>query len=85
MPNTYSDCYFCGGELAEQRGVREIWWQGRLHLVENVPLGVCGQCGQKVVLPAVAKMIDQILAGQEPPSSFVQVPSYRFRETERVA
>ena len=84
MAGQYSDCYFCGGEVQEQRIAREIWWRGKLHLVENVPVGVCRQCGQKVILPQVAKSVDQILAGQVPPDAFVAVPTYRFRETEPV-
>lgn len=85
MSHQYSDCYFCGGEVQEQHVSREIWWQGKLHLIEGVPVGVCSQCGQKVVLPVVAKSIDQILGGQTTPDHFVQVPTFRFREVERVA
>ncbi len=81
----YSDCYFCGGEVREELVHREIWWQGRLHLIDNVPIGVCQQCGQKFVLPGVAKAIDRMLAGKEPPAAFIQVPTYRFRETGKVA
>ncbi len=84
MPVEYSDCYFCGGQISEKLIRREIWWQGKLHLIENVPVGVCQQCGQKIILPSVAKVIDRILAGVKPPDGFVKVPSYRFPETEAV-
>ena len=84
MPNEYSDCYFCGGEVKERHIAREVWWRGKLHLIENVPVGVCGQCGEKVVLPAVARVIDKMLAGELSPDQFVEVPSFRFREPEPV-
>jgi len=85
MAGQYSDCYFCGGQVGEQQIAREVWWQGRLHLIEGVPVGVCQQCGQKVILPDVAKMVDRMLAGEVCPDHFVQVPTYRFREAEPVS
>lgn len=85
MAGEYSDCYFCGGEVQEQRITREIWWRRKLYLIEDVPVGVCRQCGQKVVLPQVAKAIDRMLAGQVLPDDFVEVPTYRFREVEAVS
>lgn len=85
MTREYSDCYFCGGEVKEQRIAREIWWQGALHLIEGVPVGVCQQCGQKVILPEVAKVIDKMLAGEVSPDHFVQVPAYQFRDVEPVS
>ena len=84
MTRSYSDCYFCGGQVDEQTNSREIWWHGKLHLIENVPMGVCRQCGHKTILPAVAKSIDNLLAGAVPPDEFVEVPAYQFRETDVV-
>ena len=81
----YSDCYFCGGELKEQHIDREVWWHGRLHLIQGVPVGVCQQCGQKVILPQVAKVIDRMLAGDVPPDHFVRVPAYCFGEDQLVS
>lgn len=82
MSANYSDCFYCGGTVQEQRIDREVWWHGKLFLIEAAPVGACQQCGQKVVLPAVAKQIDQILSGQSPPDDLVEVPCYRFRESE---
>ena len=52
LQHVYSDCFFCGGEVLEKLLSREVWWNKQLHLIDNVPLGVCSQCGQKVILPA---------------------------------
>ena len=79
--HVYSDCFFCGGEVCEKLVAREVWWNDRLHLIDNVPLGVCLQCGQKVLLPTVAKSIDGILAGNASPDHIVPVPAFEFRET----
>ena len=84
MAVKYSDCYFCGGEVDEERINREIWWREKLHLIEGVPTGICRQCGHKVLLPDVAKQIDKILAGRVAPHCFLQVPSYQFPEARAV-
>ena len=82
MAHLYSDCYFCGGEVQERFIHREIWWQGNLVLIENAPVGVCGQCGEKFVAPDVAKSIDRILAAQAIPDQIVQIPKYVYREAQ---
>ncbi|MBM4037659.1 MAG: YgiT-type zinc finger protein [Planctomycetes bacterium] len=82
MGRTYSDCHFCGGEVKEQRITREVWRHGSLHLIENVPVGVCQQCSQKTILPQVAKAIDRVIAGETPPDHLIQVPAYRLPEPE---
>ena len=84
MPSEYSDCFFCGGAVHEQRVSRELWWRGRLHLIEGVPVGVCDQCGEKFIRPAVAKAIDRMLAGEVPPDRFIEVAAYRWDVQESV-
>ena len=84
MTRTYSDCYFCGGEVTEQHITRQIWWEGSLHLIENVPVGVCRQCGQKTILPDVARRIDDFLARETEPAEYARVPVYRFPDPETV-
>lgn len=85
MTSKYSDCYFCGGEIEERKIDREVWWQDDLYVIKDVPVGVCRQCGQKVILPGVAKQIDQILAGAGAPDEIMRVPSYRFQQDTTVA
>jgi YgiT-type zinc finger domain-containing protein len=85
VAGSYSDCYFCGGKVVENRVTREIRWQGKLFLIEDVPVGVCQQCGEKVILPAIARTIDEMLSGEKSPDGFVPVPTFRFRETESAA
>jgi hypothetical protein len=50
----------------------------------GVPAGVCRQCGEKVILPGVAKEIDRILQGRTAPERILQVPSYRYPEAKAV-
>jgi YgiT-type zinc finger domain-containing protein len=75
----YNDCFYCGGVIKECNTSREIWWKGKLYIFENVPMGVCSQCGEKVLKPQVAKAIDANLTRQSLPSKFIQVPVYEYK------
>lgn len=74
----YSDCYYCGGAVVERRMPREFRWQGQLFIFEDVPMGVCTQCGEKVLLPEVAKAIDRTVQGKKKPAKMIQVPVYHY-------
>jgi len=76
MSGIYSDCYFCGGSVDEKPIQRDVWWEGRLFLIEKVPVGVCRQCGEKVILPEVAKKIDAVLKQPGAPEKEIRVPVY---------
>jgi YgiT-type zinc finger domain-containing protein len=78
MKRKYSDCFYCGGTVDERLMPRELRWQGQLFIFENVPLGVCTQCGEKFLGPEVAKAIDQVLREKKKPTSMVQVPVYQY-------
>lgn len=78
MNKNYSDCFYCGGEVVERRVPREIRWKGQLLVFEDVPMGVCSQCGEKFLLPEVAKSIDHILQVQMKPAKVIQVPVYEY-------
>ncbi len=78
MAKEYSDCFYCGGKVEEQLTFREIRWQGKLFVFEKVPIGVCMQCGEKVIKPEVAKAIDLLLEEKKKPTKTIRVPVYRY-------
>lgn len=79
MKHQYDDCFFCGGVVEERRLPREIRWQGKLLVFEDVPMGVCTQCGEKFLRPEVAKKIDAMLQSMKRPSRTLQVPVYQYQ------
>jgi len=78
MVKKYSDCYYCGGAVEEQLIPHECRWKGKLFILENVPVGVCTQCGEKVLKPEVAKAIDQVFLEERKPTKTIQVPVYQY-------
>ena len=73
----YSDCIYCGGEVVGQRLPREVRWKGQLYLVEDVPMGVCLQCGERFLKPRVAKTLDGLLAKGKPTKK-IEIPVLAF-------
>jgi hypothetical protein len=58
---------------------REIRWKGELLVFEEVPMGVCAQCGEIFLRPEVAKKIDTALRSKKRPTRTLQVPVYHYR------
>ncbi len=41
------DCIYCGAQVGEPIGTREVRWKGELYLIEQIPIGVCNECGER--------------------------------------
>lgn len=54
----YSDCSYCGGKVKPQKTTLDSWWEGKFYIFEDVPAGVCQQCGEKYLTAKVAKRIE---------------------------
>jgi YgiT-type zinc finger domain-containing protein len=78
MTKEYSDCFYCGGAVEERLVPREVRWHGQFFIFENVPMGVCTQCGEKVVKPEVAKALDRVLQEKKKPARTIRVPVYSY-------
>jgi len=78
MSQKYSNCFYCGGEVEERLIPRELRWKEKLFVLENVPIGVCQQCGEKFLKPEVSKAIDRILQEEKEPIRTVEVPVYEY-------
>jgi YgiT-type zinc finger domain-containing protein len=47
--------------MQERIVCQDFWIKGRLIVVENVPAGVCRQCGERVINAKTGKQIANIL------------------------
>ncbi|HEY89416.1 MAG TPA: type II toxin-antitoxin system MqsA family antitoxin [Thermoflexia bacterium] len=57
----YADCYFCGGQVQEKQVDVIRHWNGRVIMIEDVPAGVCNQCGERYYWGDVAEEMDRIM------------------------
>lgn len=81
----YGECHVCGKLIKERRVKQEFWVKGKLIVMENVPAGVCPQCGEKVVRADIGRQIAVLLkeSKQRRTARTMSVPVIRF--TKEVA
>ncbi len=57
----YGECEICNKPLQEKNLQRDFWIKDKLVVIENVPAGVCPQCGEKVVNAEAGEHIAELL------------------------
>ena len=69
-------CEYCGGAIKDKIADLSRRIRGKLVLIENVPTGVCTECGTRYYTANVLKTIEATIAGRGKPSREVHVPVY---------
>lgn len=76
----YDDCNFCGGQVNEKLVQKPCWWGDNLvAIIDNVPTGVCLQCGEKYYEAKTLKEVERILTEKEY-ISVTEIPVAEFRK-----
>jgi len=70
----YGDCSFCGGPVKEKKVELDYRYRGKLYIFQDVPTGVCRQCGEKYLTADVAKVIERRIRNKEKWQRTVAVP-----------
>ncbi len=70
----YGACHVCGSRMESKRIKQDIWVKKKLIVVEDVPAGVCPQCGEKVVNADVGRRLAAVVTDAK-----------RFRKTRTIA
>ena len=80
----YGECEICNTPLEEKRIKQDFWLGGELIVVEEVPAGVCPQCGEKVVTADVGRRLATLMEDSEriAEAARILVPTLRFEEQE---
>lgn len=76
----YGECHVCGEQMKDKRIKQEFWIKGKLIVIENVPAGVCPQCGEKIVNADVGRNIAALVEDSERlrRARTMRVPVIRF-------
>ena len=75
-----TECYFCKGRVEQQKVDVDFRWGHKLKVIENVPAGVCQQCGEKYFEAAVYKAMERLAASRAKPTARLTVDVMRFKE-----
>ena len=70
----YADCSFCGGEVKSAKIELDYRYKGQLYIFQDVPAGVCQQCGEQFLTASVAKQIEQTIRNKRQWEKTVSVP-----------
>lgn len=73
-------CYFCKGKVTEQRIKVDFRWGRKLKVIEDVPAGVCRQCGERYFHSGVYKTMEGLAASRAKPRARMTVDVVRFKK-----
>lgn len=81
----YGACHICGDQMIERHINQDFWIKGDLIVIEDIPAGVCLQCGEKVVRAEVGQRIAQLTTNPQRATHIrtIQVPVFHY--TAKVA
>jgi YgiT-type zinc finger domain-containing protein len=72
-------CEHCGGTVLERRVDREALRQkGKFVILEDVPIGVCDQCGTRYFDASILRRVAEIGRGTKPVLRTIEVPVDRY-------
>ena len=76
----YGGCEMCNTPMQEKLIKQDFWIRGKLIVVEDVPAGVCQQCGEKVVKAEVGQRIAKLIENSEriAKAPRISVPAIKF-------
>jgi YgiT-type zinc finger domain-containing protein len=78
MTHNYGDCIQCGGVVTERLMRKPCFWGDALvAVVENVPTGVCEQCGERYYHAQVLRDVEGILE-RRPGTDKIEVPLFAY-------
>ena len=69
-------CEYCGGFIIEKRVDLHRKIKGKYVLIENVPAGVCTECGTRYYAANVLKTIEETIRRRQKAEREVLVPVY---------
>ena len=69
-------CEYCGGDIEERRVTLHRKVKGNYMLIEDVPAGVCTECGIRYYAANVLKTIEESIHGRSKADREVLVPVY---------
>ena len=73
-------CYFCKGKVVQQKVKVDFRWGRKLKVIENVPAGVCRQCGEKYFQSLVYKAMEKLASSRVKPATRLTVDVVRYKK-----
>ncbi len=78
----YGECEICNTTMQKKLIKQDFWIRGELVIVEDIPAGVCPQCGEKIVNAEVGRQITKLMKNSKriAKAPRVSVPTIKFEK-----
>ncbi|MCA1629561.1 MAG: type II toxin-antitoxin system MqsA family antitoxin [Acidobacteria bacterium] len=63
----YGNCHVCGERMEPRQIKQDFWIKDKLVVIEDVPAGVCPQCGERVVNAETGRRIAALIGSLKQP------------------
>lgn len=80
MTHVFAPCSLCGGEVVVRYIRYTYHWDDELFIFEEVPAGVCVQCGEAYFTADTVKAMEKVVLGKTKPQRTIRVPVYTYTE-----
>ena len=74
-----SKCEYCNGEIREKKVTVDHWYEEKLVIIKDVPVGVCQECGQRYYAAAMLDRLDAMAQNSDIAPERISVPVLRHR------
>ena len=75
----YGPCQSCHGRVVERLLTVDRRFDGKLHEFENVPVGVCEECGQRVFKGPVLERMEHLAGDKSLVKKTFRVPVMEYQ------
>ena len=68
------ECEYCNGDIREKNVTVNHWYEDKLVIIKNVPVGVCHQCGERYYEAAILDQLDILAQNSDAAQENISVP-----------
>ncbi|MBM3241313.1 type II toxin-antitoxin system MqsA family antitoxin [Candidatus Poribacteria bacterium] len=72
------ECEYCGGVIQPKKVTVEHWYEGKLVIIKDVPVGVCKACGERYYEAATLEQLDAMAQESESVQERISVAVMAF-------
>ncbi|MEK7789304.1 MAG: YgiT-type zinc finger protein [Planctomycetota bacterium] len=78
----YGECEICNTPMQEKLIKQDFWIRDELIIIEDIPAGVCPQCGEKIVKAEVGRWVTELIKNSDriAKAPRVSVPTIKFEK-----
>jgi YgiT-type zinc finger domain-containing protein len=83
----YGKCHVCDSKMEEKPIEQDFWIKGKLIIIEDIPAGVCRQCGEKIVKADVGRWIANVIENSDriEKAPKISVPMLKYDSKEVIS